>query len=191
MRVVVAALIGGIVMFIWGAVAHMALGLGSVGIRQPAGEDVVLSSLHQGLGTQSGVYILPSFDPARMSDQVAVKAYSDKAKSSPYAWIVYLPQGEDMMQMGPQLGRQWASDTLSALALAFVMGLAAFGFRKRLGIAAAAALFAWLSAMVPYWNWYRFPLDFTLAALAEQLLGWLLAGAAIAWWLGRGECRRA
>lgn len=191
MRVLVAALIGGIVMFVWGAVAHMALGLGSIGIRQPAGEDVVLSSLRQGLGTRSGVYILPSFDPARMSDQAAIKAYSDKATSSPYAWIVYLPQGEDMMRMGPQLGRQWASDTLSALALAFVMGLAAGGFGKRLGIAAAAALFAWLSAWVPYWNWYRFPLDFTLAALAEQLAGWLLAGAAIAWWLARAERRQA
>jgi hypothetical protein len=41
--------------------------------------------------------------------------------------------------------------------------------------------------MLPYWNWYRFPLDFTLAALAEQLIGWLLAGAAMAWWLGRDE----
>ena len=190
MCVLVAALIGGIVMCIWGAVAHMALGLGSVGIRQPAGEDVVLSSLHQGLGTQSGVYILPSFDPAKMSDQAAVNAYSDKAKSSPYAWIVYMPQGEDMMRMGPQLGRQWASDTLSALALAFVMGLAAFGFATRLGIAVAAALFAWLSSMVPYWNWYRFPLDFTLAALTAQVVGWLLAGAAMAWWLGRGERRQ-
>lgn len=189
MRVLVAALIGGIVMFVWGAVAHMALGLGEMGIRQPVAEDAVLGSLHQGLGMQGGVYILPSFDPAKMSDQAAVKAYSDKAKSSPYAWIVYMPQGEDMMQMGPQLGRQWASDTLASLALAFVMGLAAFGFRKRLGIAVAVAVFSWLSAMVPYWNWYRFPLDFTLAALVEQVIGWLLAGAAMAWWLGRGERR--
>ena len=191
MRVLVAALIGGIVMFIWGAAAHMALGLGSVGIRQPAGEDVVLGSLHQGLGTKAGVYILPSVDPARLSDPAVTKAYSEKAKVSPYAWVVYLPQGEDMMQMGPQLGRQWASDTLSALALAFVMSLASFGLHKRLAIAAAVAAFAWLSSMVPYWNWYRFPLDFTLAALVEQLFGWLLAGAAIAWWLGRGERRPA
>jgi len=191
MRVLVAALIGGIVMFIWGAVAHMALGLGEAGIRQPVAEDVVLGSLHQGLGPQAGVYILPSFDPKKMSDDAAVKAYSEKAKSSPYAWIVYMPQGDDLMQMGPQLGRQWASDTLSSLALAFVMGLAAFGFRKRLAIAVAAALFAWLSAMVPYWNWYRFPLDFTLAALVTQLIGWLLAGAAMAWWLGRAERRSA
>ncbi len=189
MRVLVAALIGGVVMLLWGAVAHMALGLGNAGIRQPVAEDVVLGSLHQGLGMAAGVYILPSVDPAKLADPAVTKAYSERAKASPYAWIVYMPQGDDMMQMGPQLGRQWASDTLGALALAFVMGLSAFGFRKRLCIAAAAALFAWLTSMVPYWNWYRFPLDFTLAALVEQVIGWLLAGAAIAWWLGREERR--
>ena len=50
---------------------------------------------------------------------------------------------------------------------------------------AAAALFSWLSVMVPYWNWYRFPTSFTVAGLIEQVVGWLLAGAVMAWWLGR------
>ncbi|HWU74906.1 MAG TPA: hypothetical protein VN043_00255 [Rhodanobacter sp.] len=187
MRVLTAGLIGGIVMFIWGVAAHMALGLGNVGIHLPANENIALSGLQQGLGGQAGVYMLPSLDPKQMGDANEVRAYSIKAVRSPYAWVVYQPQGTDMMQMGPQIGRQWASDTLSALALAFVMGLVVLSFRKRLAVAAAAAIFAWLSTMLPYWNWYRFPLDFTLAALAEQLIGWLLAGAAMAWWLGRGE----
>jgi hypothetical protein len=187
MRVLVAGLIGGIVMFIWGVAAHMALGLGSVGIGQPVNETVALSGLQEGLGDQPGVYLLPSLDPKQMGDAAVVRAYSIKAVRSPYAWVVYQPRGTDMMQMGPQIGRQWASDTLASLALAFVMGLAVVGFRRRVAIAAAAAVFAWLSSMLPYWNWYRFPLDFTLAALAEQLIGWLLAGAAMAWWLGRGE----
>lgn len=191
MRVLVAALIGGIVMFIWGAVAHMALGLGSVGIHPPAHEDAVLATLHDGLGNQPGVYILPWLDPNAMHDAAAVKTYGDKAKASPYAWVVYLPQGEDTTDMSKQLPRQWASDTLAALALAFVMGLAGLGFRRRLAIAAASAVFAWLSTMVPYWNWYRFPLDFTWAALIEQLIGWLIAGAAMAWWLGRSERKLA
>ena len=191
MRVLVAGLIGGIVMFVWGAAAHMALGLGETGIHLPANENAVLSSLHEGLGNQPGIYILPSLDPKKMGDEAVLKAYSEKAATSPYAFVVYLPQGEDMMQMGPQIGRQWASDTLSALALAFVMGLAVVGFRRRLAIAAAAAVFAWLSTLLPYWNWYRFPLDFTLAALAEQLIGWLIAGAAMAWWLGRSERKLA
>ena len=190
MRVLVAGLIGGIVMFIWGVAAHMALGLGSVGIGQPVNETVALSGLLNGLGDQPGVYLLPSLDPKQTGDAAVVRAYSIKAVRSPYAWVVYQPRGTDMMQMGPQIGRQWASDTLASLALAFVMGLALVGFRRRLAIAAAAAVFAWLSSMLPYWNWYRFPLDFTLAALAEQLIGWLLAGAAMAWWLGRGERAR-
>ncbi|OOG64396.1 hypothetical protein B0E46_06960 [Rhodanobacter sp. B04] len=191
MRVLVAGLIGGILMFVWGVVAHMALGLGNVGIRQPADESAVLATLHEGLGEQAGVYMLPSFDPKQMNDPYKVRAYQQKAIRSPYAWVVYLPQGDDMLQMQQQIPRQWASDTLGALALAFVMGLAGLGFRRRLAVAAAVAVFAWLSTMVPYWNWYRFPLDFTWAALIEQLVGWLLAGAAMAWWLGRGERKLA
>ncbi|MEY2167282.1 MULTISPECIES: hypothetical protein [unclassified Rhodanobacter] len=191
MRVLVTGLIGGIVMFVWGVAAHMALGLGNVGIQLPVGENAVLGSLHDGLGAQPGIYILPSLDTKKMGDEAVLKAYSEKAATSPYAFVVYQPQGEDMMQMGPQIGRQWASDTLAALALAFMLGLAGLGFRRRVALAAAAAVFAWLCTMVPYWNWYRFPLDFTLAALVEQLVGWLLAGAAMAWWLGRSERKLA
>ena len=79
MRVLVAGLIGGILMFLWGVVAHMALGLGNVGIHQPADESAVLSTLHEGLGEQAGVYMLPSFDPKHMNDPYAVRAYSQKA----------------------------------------------------------------------------------------------------------------
>jgi hypothetical protein len=187
MRILVAGLIGGIVMFIWGAVAHMALGMGNVGMKAPANENIVLSSLHEGLGAQPGVYILPWIDPNRMNDAAAKQAYAAKSSTSPYAWVVYMPQGEDLIQMGRQLPRQWASDTLAALALAFVMAFAGLGFRRRIAIAAAVAIYAWLNTMVPYWNWYRFPLDFTQIALVEQLIGWLIAGAAMAWWLGRSE----
>jgi hypothetical protein len=187
MRILVAAIFGGIVMFLWGGVAHMVLGLGNPGIHQPVHEDAVISTLREGLGSQPGVYILPSFDPHKWNDQAARAAYAQKSLTSPYAWVVYLPQGDDMTNMSRQLPRQWASDTLSALALAFVMGLAAFGFAKRMGIAVAAVVFAWLSVLVPYWNWYRFPGALTWAALAEQLIGWLLAGAVMAWWLGRRE----
>lgn len=187
LRVLIAAIFGGIVMFVWGAVAHMALGLGNPGIHQPVQEDAVLSTLHQGLGEEAGVYILPSLDPHKFGDPAAVGAYAAKSTSSPYAWVVYLPHGENLIDMHRQLPRQWASDTLAALALACVMGLSAFGFARRLCIAGAAALFAWLSGQVPYWNWYRFPATFTTALLVEQLIGWLLAGAVMAWWLGRGE----
>lgn len=191
MRIVIAGLIGGLVMFVWGVVAHMVLPLGEVGMRQPAVENVVLTALPEGLGDQPGIYLLPSLDPAKMNDPEAVKAYQAKSIASPYAFVVYQPHGRDMMAMGPQIGVQWASDTLAALVVACVMGWAGLSFRRRLGIAVAAAVFSWLSLLVPYWNWYRFPLDFTLATLTEQVVGWLLAGAVMAWWLGRKQSRGA
>ena len=185
MRILVAAIFGGIVMFLWGGVAHMALGLGNQGIHQPAHEDAVIGSLRDGLGPQPGIYMLPSFDPSKWNDPASRAAYAQKALVSPYALVVYLPQGEDMTKMGQQLPRQWASDTLASLVVAFLMGLGAFSFARRLLIAVALPIFAWLSILVPYWNWYRFPGSFTWAALVEQLIGWLLAGAVMAWWLGR------
>lgn len=191
MRSIVAGLIGGLVMFVWGVVAHMVLPLGEVGMRLPVAEDTVLTALPTGLGERAGVYLLPALDPSRRSDPEAVKSYAAKSAASPYAFVVYQPKGVDFTAMGPQIVTQWASDTLSALALAVVLGWAGLGFRRRLGLAAIVAVFAWLSTLVPYWNWYRFPLDFTLAALLEQLIGWLLAGAAMAWWIGRQERRLA
>lgn len=191
MRIVIAGLIGGLVMFVWGVVAHMVLPLGEIGMRLPVAENVVLADLPQALGDQPGVFLLPSMDPAKMGDAEATKAYSAKSLASPYAFVVYQPKGTDLMAMGPQIGVQWASDTLSALALAFVLGLAGLSFGRRLALAAVVAVFSWASVLVPYWNWYRFPLDFTAAALIEQVVGWLLAGAAIAWWIGRQERKLA
>jgi hypothetical protein len=74
MRVLVAGLIGGIVMFIWGVAAHMALGLGNVGIQQPVNENAALIGLQQGLGERAGVYLLPSLDLKQAGDPAAVRA---------------------------------------------------------------------------------------------------------------------
>ena len=41
-------------------------------------------------------------------------------------------------------------------------------------------LVGWLSISVSYWNWFKFPADFTGAAAIEQVVSWLLAGILIA-----------
>ena len=45
---------------------------------------------------------------------------------------------------------------------------------------AGLGLFAWMVISVPYWNWYEFPLAFTLAEAIDSDVGWLLAGFVIA-----------
>ena len=184
MRVFITGLIGGIVFFLWGAIAHMALPIGEMGMKGPADEAAVMAGLKQGLPSE-GIYYLPYLAPDKMQDEAATAEYSGRAKANPYAFVVYQPQGSDPMDMGRNLGIQFVSDTLSAMVVAFVLALGALGFGRRVLVSAAIGLFSWLTVSVPYWNWYRFPLDFTVGNLIEQVVGWTLAGAAMAWWLGR------
>ena len=186
MRIVIAGLLGGVVFFIWGAVAHMMLPLGEMGVKQPTSEDAVIAGVRDNLPGE-GVYMVPGLTSTQMQDEAAVAAYSQKAKTNPYAFIVYQPQGKDGMDMGMNLATQFVSGTLASLALAFVLALGAFGFGKRVFISGLMGLSAWLAISVPYANWYRFPMDFTVANLIEQVLGWVLAGLAIAAWLGRKD----
>jgi hypothetical protein len=186
MRVFVAGLLGGIVFFLWGAAAHTALPIGNMGMKAATAEDPVIAALRDNLPGE-GVYLVPGLAPEKMHDEAAAKAYSEKARANPNAFIVYQPVGRDGMQMAPQLAVQAIGDILSALLVAWVLSLGALGFGKRVAAAGALGLFSWLTVSVPWWNWYRFTAAFTVGSLLEQVLGWLLAGAAIAWWLGRGD----
>jgi hypothetical protein len=74
--------------------------------------------------------MVPGLAPEKMSDEAAAKAYSEKAKANPNAFIVYQPVGRDGMDMGPQLAMQAATDILSALLVAWVLSLGAPWLRQ-------------------------------------------------------------
>ncbi len=190
MRLLVAAIVGGIVMFVWQAVAHMALPIGEMGMKTASGQDAAIATLRASATEGGGVYMLPGMSPEQWADERAKTAFQEQYKSSPYAFVVYRPEGNPALaDMLPNLAKQFVSDVIAAFLVAWVLALGAFGFGKRVLLAGALGLFAWLAISVPYWNWYLFPANFTVGALVEQVIGWLLAGIAIAWWLGRAERR--
>jgi hypothetical protein len=189
MRVLIAGIIGGLVMFLWGAVAHMALPIGEMGMKVPSEQSSAMSAL--GPTTQgSGVYMYPSMPSEDWGDEARMQAFAESARGQPYAFVVYQPGGNPVnLSMGPALVKQYASDTAGALVLAWVLSLVAGGFSRRVLVGAAAGLFAWLAISVPYWNWYMFPAHFTFGSLLEQVIGWTVTAAAAAWWLGRAGRR--
>jgi len=184
MRIFIAGLLGGLTLFLWGAFAHMALPLGEMGMAESRNEDAVLATLKDNL-PQAGVYILPGLSTEQMADPAKVEAYKAKAPNAPYAFVVYQPEGRDGTVMQRNLLHEYLSNTLAALIAAFVLALGTFSRTKRILLGVALGAFSWLTVSAPYWNWYRFPQDFSLANLAMSLIGWLLAASAMAWWLGR------
>lgn len=189
MRIVIAGVIGGIVMFVWGAVAHMVLPIGEMGFRMPSEQQVVLDAVAQ-TASGEGVYMYPTIAPEKMSDKAAMQAFAEDSKGKPYALVIWQPGGNPANQsMVPNLVKQFLTVVAAALVLGWAMVAAGGGFGRRVLLAGAFGLFAWISLGVPMWNWYMFPTQFTLGMLIDQIVGWLLAGAAMAWWLGRRSAR--
>ena len=50
----------------------------------------------------------------------------------------------------------------------------------RVACVTLVGLLASIMTLVPYWNWYGFPTDFTLAQIVENTVGWFLAGIVLA-----------
>jgi len=184
-RYLLGALLGGLVVFFWGFLAHTVLPLGEIGMGQPTDEKLLLTALQSGLPAQQGVYFLPWMDSAKMADEAAMAEYALRTKTNPYALVIYQPIGRDATDMGAQLGLQWLGDTLAAGLLAWLVVAVGGTLGRAMTVATAVSVFAWLGTLGPFVNWYRFPLDFALANLVEQWIGWVLAAMAIRWVMRR------
>jgi hypothetical protein len=55
MRILLAGIIGGIVMFVWTSIAHMALPLGEAGINKIPNESAVLGAMQGNIGDKTGL----------------------------------------------------------------------------------------------------------------------------------------
>lgn len=177
-RLLIAAVLGGLTIFFWGFASHMLLPLGEMGMGQATNEEATLSALKETL-PGPGIYMVPGLAGDKYDDPAAVAAYSAKALANPYAFIAYQPKGQDGMDMADELARELATNIVAALVIAFVLSMVGPGLGRRVAVAGAMGVFAWLAVSVPYWNWYRFPLEFTAAALVQTLVGALLAGLVI------------
>jgi hypothetical protein len=182
-HVALAGLAGAVALFIWGAIAHMALDIGAIGMRIPpdAAQQRILDTLDAELD-QPAVYMLPMLQKEQWSDEAAVEAFSARQGTQPYAWIVFHPQGRPFADaFGSSMLKQFLTLLAAALLAAWFVSLTALAFAGRFLLVAGLGFFSWLTSHVPLWNWYRFPGEYTLACLIEHAVGWTLAGLAIAW----------
>ncbi len=187
MRVLIAGILAGIAFFMWGFVAHMVLPLGEMGTRAPQNEDAALAAMTTALGSEPGIFYLPYLDNAGMKDEAKSAAFATKSAANPYAYVIWqpTPTGKSPLDMSRQLTMQAATDVALGILLAWVLSLVAGGLGQRVGVAAASGVLASLASHVPYWNWYRYPSDWLTGQAIEVVVGFVLAGAVAAWWLGR------
>jgi hypothetical protein len=97
MRILLAGILGGIAMFIWTSIAHMALPLGEAGINEIPNESAVLSAMQSSIGDKTGLYIFPGLgvgkNATREEKSEAMKQMQQKIAANPSGILMYHPPG--------------------------------------------------------------------------------------------------
>jgi hypothetical protein len=189
-KVLLPGILGGLLVFVWSAFAHMVLPIGQMGLKTiPNNEDAVLTAMKNNI-QQPGLYFMPGYDMGRKPTEAEQTAFMAKYEAGPTAFLVYNPTGESVMSPG-QLIRQALFQILGGLIAAFIISTTVASLTMRGIMVALMGLFAWLAFGAPHWNWYRFPAAFTIGEGLDRVIGWLLGGLLIAWMIQRAEKKAA
>ena len=185
LKVLLAGLAGGVVLFFWGFVSHMLLPLGEAGISTLTYEEELLPAISKRV-TKPGMYQfpLPESSPGTPmpNNAEAMEKATDMHKTSPHGLLLFHPPSGPF-SMTPHLIVEFATNVVSSLIAAVLVCLTLGSletFAKRMLFVTAIGLSAGIAVNVPYWNWYEYPTIFTLAQMADHCVGFALVGAVIA-----------
>ena len=184
-RIIIATIVGGIVMFCWGAFSHMVLPFAEAGVTSVPNEAAVTSALESNI-KEPGFYFLPGMENMHNATAEQQAAWAAKYEKGPTAIIVYHPTGETAMSP-KQMGIEFGSNVLAAFLVAVILSLSSASYLGRVLITTLIGAVGWASISLSQWNWYRFPKEVILAEGFDQVVGWLVTGIVMALFIKRGE----
>jgi hypothetical protein len=189
MRIFLAGVLGGIAMFIWTSIAHMALPLGEAGINEIPNESAMLSAMQSTMGDKSGLYIFPGLgvgkDATREQKNDAMKQMQQRLAANPSGILMYHPRGRQFA-FGKSLAVEFTTEVLQAILIIWLLAQTRIeSFATRVGFVLIAGILAAITTNVSYWNWYGFPGVYTASYMFIEVVGFVLVGVIAALMLRR------
>ncbi|MFN3191779.1 MAG: DUF2760 domain-containing protein [Aureliella sp.] len=179
-KLVSAVFAGAAIYFVWGMLAWMLLPIHGPTVHElPAEQEIIDSMRAQNL--ESGVYIAPfAADAETMSDPES--AFMKNHLAGPIFSIYLRKEGASPMGAGVLIGGLIIDLAAAAVAVCLLSCLGACGnsYWCRVGFVTGLGVFVAIVGHMSYWNWMYFPLDYTIAFVIDVIVGWTLAGLAIA-----------
>ena len=177
--------VGGVILFLWGALVWAVLPLHTGWMKTPANEDAVLAAMKGSLA-EKGVYYLPAM-PAKDNRSPAEyealqKAQRLKMETGPVAMVVFDPGGMPSMGAGRVIFGLLISFLSAFLASWLLARSTAFnsGYVARVAFCGVLGVFVSVVIHLVNLNWMDYPGDYTVAMIVDTVGGWIVAGLGIA-----------
>jgi len=183
-RILLAGMLGGIALFLWEGLAHEVLPLGHAGIRAAPNEAAFITGVKEQI-KESGFYFFPAPEerPGASTGEKtkAMEAWMQKWKAGPSGIMIVQPNGAADADSPRQLLTQCGFDIVVMLLAAVLLSRTTLGgYVSRVGFVTVLALFAFVHADLPYWNWYAFPAAYTAAQFVTRVVGFFVGGLVVA-----------
>ena len=179
-RIIIAAIVGGLIVFCWSFVSHMMTPIGEMGMHHDKlpGETSLRSAMTEHL-PESGLYFIPGKDPLLEGDPARQwEEAMERMESGPVVLMAVRKDGSS--GMAKELVFEGLANISCALVAALILWCIPCAFVCRVLVVVALGLFSWMSIDVSHVIWYGFPVEYAAGQLIDHLVGWLLAGLVIA-----------
>jgi hypothetical protein len=183
-RVILSAIIGGILVFAWSMVSWMALPYHAQSISQFK-DEAALTKLIKEHADHSGVYVLPfvANDTLSKPADEQRKIWEEVQKKQQDGPLVFASVALNGTEVS--MKQTMVYGLILQIAGAFIISLILWGFCCsgyfcRLFTVISIGLTVGLLGSVPGLIWWKFSLPFTLACGADALIGWTIAGLLMA-----------
>ncbi len=193
MRHFSAALVGAIVVFIWGFAAWAALDVYAFAFPRAQNEVAITSVLKEHL-TEDGAYFLPMMPVGygnTAPDEATQKSFDDfesRIRSGPVALILYHSAGKEPMAP-KELIQGFAIEFICAHLLTCMLSVIPGSICRRVFFGFAIALFGATACYGVSGNFMHFPLGFTFACWIDAVVSWTLCSLVIALILKGKTCK--
>jgi len=181
-RIILAGLAGAVVYFIWQMLTWMMLPIHGPTVEGLPNESAVRDAL-TAQDLDSGVYLVPygNDDEAMMDPE---SEFMKRHAEGPIFAIFYHKEGLEPMAASVLL-IGFITDVFSATIAASLLFCALGGcccrdYWQRVCFVTALGVFLALAAHVAYYNWMHFSAYYTAMFVVDSVVGWFLAGLAIA-----------
>lgn len=175
-------LLAAILYFAWGMVSHMVLPYHRDATQPFRGEPAVMAAV-QAAAPESGHYLAPFPYPSEDMDEAAQEKFQaemmERYLKGPVVFAVVNREGG--RTMNEAMLYQGACSLAIAILLAAIFHLGKVTrpvSRYVITLASAGVVIA--AMVIPYWNWFKFPDDYTIAYIVDIAGGFALAGIPLA-----------
>jgi hypothetical protein len=181
-RLALGSLLGGIVLFVWSAIAWMVIPWPGEPLRSFTNEDAVVQAVTAN-APRSGNYLLPN-EPKRtgMTDErykAARQMAMDRMTRGPmiFAVVRLEPMGSTTRPLIIQFLTQLVLALMATFMLLQTRGLTYAG---RVAFVTAIGVIIFVGGHVEEWNWFSFSNAYMVMEFGAIVIGWLLASLVIA-----------